>query len=283
MSANDPLARPLSAWLHEEAAYHVPDHLAEVLRQTAATRQRPAWSSLERWLPLDTTVRPHLVMLPRLGRVLLVAALIIALAALAIVAAGSYRRLPDPFGLAANGEIAYAADGDILVADPDGTHDHAVVSGPSTDFAVAYTRDGTGLMFLRAVSPHEATLMIAAPDGSRIRLDHAGAPDRRDLVRPVAGWSVAGRRACGQRRRRPVHRRYRARHDAHAGRERTGRRLLGDLAAGYHVAVALRQSRGFRRGDGGGHLLHPGRWQWPDTHRAVRDGPGRVPRRRCRT
>ena len=89
---------------------------------------------------------------------------------IAIIAVGSrVQRVPPPFGLAANGQIAYRADGDILVADPDGTHAHAVISGPSDDFAVGYTRDGTQLTFLRTVSPHEATLMIAAPDGSGVR------------------------------------------------------------------------------------------------------------------
>jgi hypothetical protein len=77
--------------------------------------------------------------------------------------------VPAPFGLAANGQIAYVADGDILVADPDGTHAHPVISGPTADFAVGYTRDGTQLTFLRTVTPHEATLMIAAPDGSGVR------------------------------------------------------------------------------------------------------------------
>ena len=67
--------------------------------------------------------------------------------------------MPAPFGLAANGQIAYWADGDILVADPDGTHAHAVISGPSatlpggrrtgragaTRAAVAGRRKGRGL------------------------------------------------------------------------------------------------------------------------------------------
>jgi Tol biopolymer transport system component len=77
--------------------------------------------------------------------------------------------VPAPFGLADNGQIAYSADGDILVADPDGTHAHAVISGPSDDAGAGYTRDGTQLTFLRTVSPHEGTLMIAAPDGSGVR------------------------------------------------------------------------------------------------------------------
>jgi len=58
MTTNDTFGQHLSAWLHEEAAHRVPDHLAEILVQTAATRQRRGWSSLERWLPMDSTLRP---------------------------------------------------------------------------------------------------------------------------------------------------------------------------------------------------------------------------------
>ena len=57
MTTNDAFERNLSIWLHEDAEHHVPDHLEEVLQRTAAARQRPAWSSLERWLPVDTTFR----------------------------------------------------------------------------------------------------------------------------------------------------------------------------------------------------------------------------------
>ena len=43
---------------------------------------------------------------------------------------------------------------------------------------------------------------------------------------------------------------------------------------------------GSRSGSGdsraGRHLLDPGRWEWPDTRRAVQDGPRRVQRRRSR-
>ena len=96
--------------------------------------------------------------------------MLLALIGMAIFAVGSrVQRVPAPFGLAANGQIAYWAGGDILVADGDGTHAHTVTSGPSDDFAPGYTRDGTQLTFLRTVSPHEATLMIAAPDGSGVR------------------------------------------------------------------------------------------------------------------
>ena len=103
MTTNDVFGRNLSTWLHEDAEHHVPDHLAEVLQRTAVTRQRPAWSSLERWLPMDTTLRPRAVPLPparptparrgpdhRSGR----SGAIIAVGALAIAAARPVRAGP---------------------------------------------------------------------------------------------------------------------------------------------------------------------------------------------
>ena len=57
MTTRDTFGRDLSLWLREEGEHRVPDHLAEVLVRSAATRQRPWWSSLERWLPMDLTAR----------------------------------------------------------------------------------------------------------------------------------------------------------------------------------------------------------------------------------
>ena len=84
MTTRDTFGRDLSQWLREEGEHRVPDHLAEVLMQTAATRQRPWWSSLERWLPMDLTTRASTLAPTRLGRVILVGLLILAIVGLAI-------------------------------------------------------------------------------------------------------------------------------------------------------------------------------------------------------
>ena len=68
MSTNDMFGQELSTWLQEEGEHRVPDHLREVLVRTAATRQRPWWSSPERWLPMQTTLR--LVPVPRIASLL---------------------------------------------------------------------------------------------------------------------------------------------------------------------------------------------------------------------
>ena len=100
MTARDTFGRDLSRWLHEESEHRVPDHLADVLVRTAGTRQRPWWSSPERWLPMETTLR--LAPAPRAVWLLIVLALIVAVVG-AIALAGSQRRVPAPFGPAVNG------------------------------------------------------------------------------------------------------------------------------------------------------------------------------------
>jgi dipeptidyl aminopeptidase/acylaminoacyl peptidase len=170
MTLNDGFERTVSDWLDEQAGHGMPGYLDEALARTTRTRQRPWWSSPERWLPVDLTAQTRSFARPTLGKALLVAAVLVALIGIAIIAVGSrVHRAPPPFGVAANGQIAYWANGDILVADADGTHAHAVITGPGDDGVPTYTRDGTQLAFLRTVSQHEATLMIASADGSGVR------------------------------------------------------------------------------------------------------------------
>jgi hypothetical protein len=119
---------------------------------------------------MDMTTNLRFAGRPTLGRALLLGAVLAALIGLALFAVGSrLQRVPAPFGLAVNGQIAYFADGDIFVADSDGTHPKTVVSGPTDDFAPLYSRDGTRFAFWRASTPHESNLMVAASDGSAVR------------------------------------------------------------------------------------------------------------------
>ena len=178
MTSNDRIERTMSAWLREDAAFRVPDHLEEVLEVTRETRQRPVWSSLERWLPVDMTFRPRLFTVPRAGRLVMVAALILLALAIAIVAVGSYQqRLPAPFGLARNGIVMMSQDGDLYRVDPSTSERKPLALGNGFDFSPIFSRDGTKFMFLRSDGPAPTapgviatlTLFVANADGSGLR------------------------------------------------------------------------------------------------------------------
>ncbi len=183
MTTNERFERALAGWLHEDAAFRVPDHLAEVLTETQDTRQRSAWSSLERWLPVDTTFRPRSFNAPRASQVLLVAAIILALLGAAVLYAGSHQqRLPAPFGPARNGLLLTSVDGDILAVDPATLARHTVVTGADFDFGPTFSRDGTKFMFLRSAPSGcgrpdcGLVLMVAKADGSGLQALTPGLP-----------------------------------------------------------------------------------------------------------
>ncbi len=174
MTSNERIERTMSAWLREDAAFRVPDHLDEVLGVTRETRQRPAWSSLERWLPVDMTFRPRLFTVPRAGRLVMVAALILLVLAIAILAVGSYQqRLPEPFGLARNGQFVTSRDGELYLLDPVTTEPRQLAVGEGFDFSPIFSRNGTKMVFLRSdgplTEPVTLTMMVADADGSNLR------------------------------------------------------------------------------------------------------------------
>ena len=83
MNARNDANEIVSGWLDEQAGRGAPDYLDEILARTIRTRQRPAWSSLERWLPVQLTFTGRLAPIPRLAwAVALLVILVLAAAAL---------------------------------------------------------------------------------------------------------------------------------------------------------------------------------------------------------
>jgi WD40 repeat protein len=168
VTLNDGFDRTVSRWLDEEAGPATPDYLDEILVRTTRTRQRPAWSSLERWLPVQATMR--LIPVPRIGLVLLIILALVAALGIGLIAVGSRPHLPPPFGLARNGDIVYGANGDIHALDAQTGASRVIVGGSANDETPDFSRDGSRFVFAReSETPGFASLMVADADGSDVR------------------------------------------------------------------------------------------------------------------
>jgi hypothetical protein len=180
MTLNDGFDRTVSSWLDEQAGRSATDYLDETLALTSRTRQRPAWSSLERWLPVQATLR--LAPVPRIAWLLVVLALVLALV-VAVLAVGARQHRPAPlFGLARNGAILYGSyhaasgDNDVYTLDPATGATKPLLTGSTNDHDPSLSRDGTRFVFLRdstiddaVIGGYEPMLMVANADGSDVR------------------------------------------------------------------------------------------------------------------
>ena len=171
MTSDRRFEQELPGLLDQLAYGPLPDYRNEIVRQTAHTRQRPAWMHPERWLhvtPLTTRVAAA----PRFPwrLIALAALLILVLAVGATLVAGSRQRIPVPFGPAGNGAIAYAINGDIYTADHATGAVTAVSIGAVWDVKPVWADDGTRFVFERMDSGGQfassGSLIVMDPDGS---------------------------------------------------------------------------------------------------------------------
>jgi len=179
--------------LTQLAAPSLPDYTDDVLARTAGLRQRPRWTLLERWLPMGVLAQRS-VYIPRVPwRTVIVAALLLVVLAATLAWIGAQRRAAPPFGLAKNGLVMYAVDGDLRTWNPVDGSTATILSGPTNDFTGIFSRDGTKLAFLRGEPPSAPSgpelisINVANADGSN-PIDLTGpldAPDQWD-------WSPAG-------------------------------------------------------------------------------------------
>jgi TolB protein len=175
-------ASRLGAALDEVGGPAGVNYLPDIVAQAGRTRQRPAWTFLERWLPMDIAV-------PRDGvprTVFLVAALAMLLALLvATVAIIGSLQAPKPLTGAANGQLAFASGGNINVVEPDGSARRILVSGAYELGGMAYSPDGRRLAYWsRAVAGGTWDLIVVdSGGGSPVTLASG--------VSEVTGWYPA--------------------------------------------------------------------------------------------
>ncbi|HZM72792.1 MAG TPA: hypothetical protein VFC71_05400 [Candidatus Polarisedimenticolia bacterium] len=171
MTSDRRFEQDLPELLAQLAYGSTPEYRDHVVQETARMRQRPAWTFPERWIPMST-ITARLAPLPRLPwrTIGLVALLLAALVVGALLSAGRNDGLPSPFGRAANGSVAYSADGDIYTVDPASGSARAVVTGSATDVGPVWSRDGTHLAFFREKTGNPGTgrLYVGRADGSGV-------------------------------------------------------------------------------------------------------------------
>jgi Tol biopolymer transport system component len=145
MTTNASFDERLAAWLEEDSVHRVPDHLDEVLVQTRAMRQRAWWSSLERWLPMETVVsRRPLNLRPVAVALVVLGALLLAVIA-AMWVAGERQT---PFALASNGRI-FVVDGQTLKSYTAGGADPQVALNlPASATAPSVSPDGRSIAYI---------------------------------------------------------------------------------------------------------------------------------------
>lgn len=192
MTPIDAFERHLPSALTDLAAPGTPDYLTDILGRTAATRQRPAWASLERWLPVDiATTRVPTTRLPSRQLALLAVMALLVVLTLAAYIGSRTTHVPPPFGPAENGRLIYSADGDIVIRDGLQTAQQVLISGPTNDHDPGYSPDGTRLVYL-SDEGSKAYLTSSMADGTnprRILADPIGdnvhitwAPDSQRLA-----------------------------------------------------------------------------------------------------
>jgi hypothetical protein len=165
MTTTPRFERDLPMLLEDLYVAGTPDYRDDLVQRIAGTRQRPAWTFPERWLPMDvaTTAVPTARMPWRQVGVLALIALLLAVAVIGIV--GSQRRLPEPYGVAANGPLVYADGGDVFVRDSVDGASRLLVGGPDEEVWAMFSPRGDRLLVIRLMDGREH-LFVGDPDGS---------------------------------------------------------------------------------------------------------------------
>src|SRR3954447_12690854 len=185
---SDPMERSLTAWL--DAHTSTPTYLAETMARTRVTRQRPAWTFAERWLPMQLTLRRPMAMPRSFAYLTALVLLVLAVVAGAVLLTGGRPRHAPPVGLAHNGLLPHDTDGSIFVARPDGSAPVRLSTTAGNVSAPLFSPDGSRLAFYGEVAG-KPVLFAAGADGRGAIAVSAGIGLETDiqLGLPAVSWS----------------------------------------------------------------------------------------------
>ncbi|MFL5650564.1 MAG: hypothetical protein ACJ777_04720 [Chloroflexota bacterium] len=115
-------------------------------------------------MELTTRLRPT----PRPYAFLAIVALLVLALAVALLVAGSSRRVAPPFGLAANGKLAFVQAGQIYTSDYPGAIPRPVTTGAATYDRPVFSRDGSRIAYqhFSDIEAQRGDVIVADADGS---------------------------------------------------------------------------------------------------------------------
>jgi Tol biopolymer transport system component len=194
MTTPSRLERNLPGILGDLAAGPSPDYLDDVFATTGRTRQRPAWTFPERWLPMADIARTRASVPTAPWRMIALALVVLALiVTAALIYVGSHHPVPAPFGPARNGLIPYALNGDLYLGDPVTGQTRPLVSSTDTESGAITSPDGTRVVFARDYTGANATdVFVIDTDGSNLH---------KITIAPIeqliwGGWTPDGRQVA---------------------------------------------------------------------------------------
>jgi Tol biopolymer transport system component len=201
MNERGDLDRMLTAWLDDPYTPPAPQYLGEVLERTRRMRQRRAWASLERWLPMTVFVPRPLAARPlRQAWLVLVALLVVGIAAGGAIV-GARLLAPNNTSIPEGPAAVLAFDsgtggrgrqaGDIYTVRADGTDLRRLTGGPEIESSPVWSPDGTRIAFR---TWYEGTVSISVMDaggGDRRTLAETSSPAARCVPFGIA-WSPDG-------------------------------------------------------------------------------------------
>jgi TolB protein len=198
MTERTDLDRMLSTWVDDPYTPPAPHYLGQILERTKDTRQRPAWASLERWIPMaDKVLQPTAAPPVRMARLVIIALIVLALAA-GIAFVGS-RLLPAPTPVIPQGGSAVFAfssiegsvAADIYLARADGSEVRQLTSGLGIESFPTWSPDGTRIAYRVYQSGSDSLVVVDGSGRNAITLDTTDAL-RADCTRGGPTWSPDG-------------------------------------------------------------------------------------------